>query len=169
MQLVEGLTFRALIKGDEYEMLELEEEMLRALPDPAWYYPSDIEEFREVCEEGSGCGFFDDGRLIGLAVCSNGDVRGELSYARKIGHDPENTWDFRDVIISPAYRLRGLHRAFLRFFTDKAREAGARAMYCTIDPNNTPSVAGFTRAGFALVKVQPAYDGRLRGYYVKPL
>lgn len=166
---LEGLTLRRLDTQDAQAMLALEKEMLAALPDESWYYPSDLDDFIKVGQEGSGYGYFDNGKLVALAVCSQGEPRGELSYARKIGHDPIGTWDFRDVMIEPKYRRRGLHTAFLQLYEDMARRDGAKAFYATIDPSNLPSIASFQKAGYTLQKTQPAYDGRLRGYYRKTL
>ena len=45
---VDGLLPRLLTPADVPAMLALQAEVLEALPDKRWYYPSDDEEFRQV-------------------------------------------------------------------------------------------------------------------------
>jgi ribosomal protein S18 acetylase RimI-like enzyme len=186
-----GLTLRQLVPEDMDAILELQEHVLRELPDPMWYVPSTLREHEENLARGEvfGClsakpkaaeavkgrgareaGTWDERAketksLVGFAVLSPWGPRGGDAYAAKLGEPVEDTFDARDVMVHIDYRRRGIHSAFLRLFAEMARVMGGRAIYATIDPDNLPSVRSFEKAGYAHIKTQPAYDGRLRGFY----
>lgn len=163
------LTFRPLKRADSPAIMALQQVMLGALPDPSWYYPSPEETFAQCCDRGETYGYWDGNTLAGFAILTPGSVRGEKSYAHKVGDPSENTFDFQDIMVHPSYRRRGMHSAFLSLFEAMSRELGGVAMYCTIAPDNFPSVSSFEKAGYHCVCQKPAYDGRLRGYYKKDL
>ncbi len=166
---LDGLTFRRLERADAGRIIELQAVMLAALPHRHWYYPSPEAMFADCCERGETFGYFDGERLAGFATLTPWYVRGENCYAAKAGQPVEDTYDFQDVMVHPDYRRRGVHSAFLALFERMAREAGGAAMYCTIAPDNAPSVASFTKAGYRCVVEKPAYEGMLRGYFRKEL
>ena len=164
-----GLDCRPLTRDDAPSIMVLQAAMLAALPDPCWYYPSAEEMFARCCERGETFGFWDGGSLAGFGTLTPWWVRPETCYAAKIGDSIEHAFDFQDVMVHTAYRRRGIHSALLQLFEDTARDAGGKALYCTIAPENLPSVRSFEKAGFTCVRVQPAYEGMLRGYYRKRL
>ena len=163
------LICRQLTPGDTGEILRLQAAMLQALEKPNWYYPSPGELFAECCARGESFGFWDGERLAGFGTLTPWHIRPLTCYAHKIGESPTHTFDFQDVMVDPAYRRRGIHTALLALFDRLARESDGVALYCTIAPDNLPSVASFTKAGYRCVKVQPAYEGMLRGYFRKLL
>ena len=160
-----GLRLRQLIPSDIEDMLALQARVLAALPDPAWYVPSERWEFVDALEGRDAFGYYDGDVLAGFAEITPAAARGERSYARKLNEPSADTFDFHDVMVSPDYRGRGIHTAFLQLFTEMARAVGGRAIYATVDPTNAPSYRNFERAGYALVVTQPAYDGRPRRFY----
>lgn len=162
---IDGLALRALTAADVDDMLRLQSEMLAALPDPRWYYPSERWEFELGVKDMDSFGYFDGAQLAGFAMISAAGSRAERGYAFKLGEDTARTYDFHDVMVLPAYRRRGIHTSFLRLFTDMARAEGGRAIYATVDPDNAASCRNFERAGYAFIKTTPAYDGRERRYY----
>ncbi|HNW87847.1 MAG TPA: GNAT family N-acetyltransferase [Candidatus Limiplasma sp.] len=164
-----GLSCRPLTVADTQAIMTLQAAMLAALPDPTWYYPSEAELFERCCERGESIGFISGATLAGFGTLTPWYIRPTTCYAKKIGAPAENTFDFQDVMVDPAYRRRGIHRALLALFERMTRDAGGLALYCTIAPDNVPSVASFQKAGYACVKVQPAYEGMLRGYFRKTL
>ena len=166
---VRGAKLRQLATGDLGRAAALQEIIFQHLADPSWYVASTVEEMDEVIGRGETFGFFAGETLVGYAAYSPWHARGDEAYARKLGEPAENTFDVRDMLTHPRYRRRGIQSAFLRLFEEIARALGGRAMYATIDPKNAPSIAGFEKAGFVLFKTQPAYDGRLRGYFKKEL
>jgi GNAT superfamily N-acetyltransferase len=166
---LEGFTCRQLAEPDAQAIMALQTAMLAALPSPTWYYPSPRALFAACCARGEAFGFFSGARLAGFAVLTPWHVRPDACYAHKVGDPPENTYDFQDVMVHPDFRRRGIHAALLSLFDRLAREAGGTALYCTIAPENLPSVASFQKAGYTCVRVQPAYEGMLRGYYRKAL
>ncbi|NLI21245.1 MAG: GNAT family N-acetyltransferase [Clostridiales bacterium] len=164
-----GLDCRPLVRENAANIMALQAAMLAALPDPCWYYPSDQDMFERCCERGESFGFWDGDTLAGFGTLTPWWVRPETCYAARIGDPTVLTFDFQDVMVHAAYRRLGIHSALLRLFEDVARSAGGKALYCTIAPENTPSVRSFEKAGYACVCVQPAYGGMLRGYYRKRL
>lgn len=166
---LEGLTCQQLTPADVDAIMALQTSMLAALPDPTWYYPSDWALFAGCCERGESFGFFDGRQLAGFGTLTPWYIRPATCYAAKINAPTANTFDFQDVMVSPPYRRRGIHSALLNLFERMARASGGIAMYCTIAPDNLPSVNSFQKAGYACVRVQPAYEGMLRGYFRKEL
>jgi ribosomal protein S18 acetylase RimI-like enzyme len=146
-------------------MLALQEDMLAALEDPAWYFPSEEWEFVSAVQGQEAWGCFDGDRLAGFAVMTPGDRRGEHSYAAMLDEPVEGSFDFHDLMVAPAMRRRGIHTAFLKLFAAMAAEDGGRAVYCTVDPGNGASWRNFERAGYRVVCTRPAYDGRMRRFY----
>lgn len=164
-----GLTLYKLTREDLEEVLELQQIVLSGLPDPSWYVTCTVQEHETNLSVGDVFACRAEKKLIGFAVLSKWDTRGENAYAAKLGQPAENSFDVRDVMVHPDYRRRGIHSAFLRLFMEIARAQGGEALYATIDPDNFPSVKSFEKAGFQHVKTQPAYDGRPRRYYRKEL
>lgn len=164
-----GLTFYQLTQEDLGAMMALQQLVLSGLPNPSWYVACTVQEHEINLSAGDVFACRAGKKLTGFAVLSKGDTREENAYAAKLGQPVENSFDVRDVMVHPDYRRRGIHSEFLRLFMETARSLGGEALYATIDPDNYPSVKSFEKAGFQHVKTQPAYDGRLRGYYRKEL
>ena len=162
---VEGLELRRLTPAHQAQMMQLQDEVLRALPDPAWYFPSEADEFAQWLRDGEGWGYFDGERLVAYGALGAAEDRGARSYARKLGEDAQGTFDFHDVLVDAAYRGRGIHTKLLALFTALGQARGGRAVYATIDPGNAASWRNFERAGYVCVTTRPAYDGRARRYY----
>ncbi|MEG0742339.1 MAG: GNAT family N-acetyltransferase [Clostridia bacterium] len=160
-----GLVLRQMIPEDVEAMLALQARVLAALPDPSWYVPSDRQEFTEALEARDAFGYYDGGVLAGFAEITPASARGERGYALKLNEPTRDTFDFHDVMVGPDYRGRGIHTAFLSLFSEMVRGLDGRAIYATVDPGNAPSYRNFERAGYALVVIKPAYDGRLRRFY----
>ena len=169
LPVLEGLLCRQLTAADAPNIIRLQADMLAALPHPTWYYPSDLAFFTECCERGECFGFFDGPTFAGFGTLTPWYIRPDTCYAHKIDDDPIHTFDFQDVMVAPSYRRRGIHMALHQLFECMAQEAGGVAMYCTIAPDNVPSIASFEKAGYTCVRIQPAYAGMLRGYFRKML
>lgn len=161
----EGLTLRPLTMEDVPAMLALQDQVLAALEDPSWYFPSEEWEFASAVRAGEAWGYFDGDMLAGFAEMTPGEARGEHSYAAKLGLPVAHSFDFHDVMVAPAMRRRGIQTAFLALFTTLAAEGGGTAMYATVDPGNGASWRNFERFGYQVVTTMPAYDGRMRRFY----
>lgn len=154
-----------LAARDVPEMLALQSRMLADLPCERWYFPNVEAEFAADCAAGFATGIRAEGRLIALGVACLGSLHPGGSYAAVVGDDPAHTFDFRDVMVDPAWRRQGIHSAYLALYRARAEAAGCTAVYATVDPDNAPSWRSFEKAGFRRVLVRPAYDGRVRAYY----
>lgn len=166
---LDGYTCRAFHVSDADSVMALQSAMIDTLPDPAWYYPSPKSLLCACIERGESFGFFRQDHLAGFGTLTPGYIRPDTCYAVKVGEPVEHTFDFQDVMVHPADRRRGIHTALLCLFDRLAREAGGTAIYCTIAPENRPSVTSFMKAGYRCVRVQSAYEGALRGYYRKDI
>lgn len=162
---IPGFTLRVLTPEDRYRMMAVRDAVIPALPDPRWYFAMEDHEIDEWLAAGSVVGYLDGDVLAGFASIMPWHMRTGHAYAEILGEEPENTYDFHDVMVQPAYRGHRMHQHFLQMFTDMARSLGGRAIYATVDPDNAPSWYNFEKAGYRCVLTQPAYDGRIRRYY----
>lgn len=162
---IKGLTLRQLVYEDMEVMMRLQDEVMAQLPDPAWFFPSEQWEFEAWLANREAFGYFDGEQLIGYAAMGAWSTRGAHGYAAVLGEPAENTYDFHDVLVKPAYRGRGVHTAFLALFEEMARAMDGKAIYATVDPGNCASWHNFEKAGYVCVSTRPAYDGRMRRYY----
>lgn len=162
---IPGYTLRVLTPGDKAQMMAMQTEVLSQLPDPSWYFPSEEWEFDAWLMGGEAVGYFQQDTLAGYAVITAWHARGAHSYAAILGHSAENTYDFHDVMVRPEHRGHGMHTRFLALFADAVQAAGGKAVYCTVDPENSASWHNFEKAGYQCLLTQPAYDGRSRRYY----
>lgn len=156
-----------LTEADLPAMMALQADMAAALPNPRWYFTSSQEEFAGEVAAGRVQGIRVHGELAAFAIAAPGG--GEGSYAAILGRDEPHSLDFQDVMVSPAYRRRGIHSYFLALFEQQARAQQMTAMYATVDPDNLPSLRSFEKAGWKRLTVRSAYDGRIRAYYRKAL
>lgn len=154
-----------LTAQDVPAMLALQQRMMAALPDPRWYFANTPEEFVDDTAHGFAYGIRQGGELIALGVACEGARHPGGSYAAVVGDAAPATFDFRDMIVDPAFRRQGIHSAYFAFFRRQAEEMGAAAIYATVDPDNAPSWRSFEKAGYRRVMVRNAYDGRIRAYY----
>lgn len=164
---LDGMAGRQMTEADADAIMALQALMLEALPDPTWYYPSERALFAACCQRGEAFGYWQGEQLAGFGILTPWYIRPETCYAHKVNEAALHTFDFQDVMVHPGFRRRGIHASLLSFFERLTREAGGVAMFCTIAPDNLPSVASFTKAGFVCIQKQPAYAGMLRGYYRK--
>ena len=155
---IKGLTLKPLGFEHKAMMMEMQDRVLGGLPNPQWYFPSEEWEFDQWLENGDAVGCFDGEKLAGYAVLTAWQIRGDHAYALCVEETPEDTFDFHDVMVETAYRGKGIHTRFLKLFTDMAREAGGKAIYATVDPENSASWHNFEKAGYRVVRIQPAYD-----------
>ena len=162
-----GLRLDQLALKDLTALMALQETVMTGLPSQEWYVPSTEEEQVENLQNGDVFGCWDGGKLAGFSVLTPWMDRGEKAYGPKVGEPAEGTYDLHDMMVDPDYRRRGIHSALLRLFDETVKILGGHAIYATISPDNLPSIKGFEKAGYMHMKTQPAYDGRLRGYYKK--
>lgn len=162
---IPGFELRVLTMEDKRRMLDLRDAVMAALPDPRWYFSMEEQEVEEWLGQSSVAGYLDGDVLAGFAAITPWFQREGHAYAGVLGDPVENTYDFHDVMVHPAYRGNRMHQRLLKLGTASVRALGGRAMYCTVDPDNSASWYNFEKEGYRCVVTQPAYDGRERRYY----
>ncbi len=162
---IPGFTLRCLDEGDRQRMMDIRDAVMAVLPDPRWYFSMEDEEIDEWLGEHGVVGYLDGDVLAGFAAITPEYLRKDHSYARVLGDAPADTFDFHDVMVHPAYRGHRMHQQFLSIFTKSVKALGGKAVYATVDPENSASWYNFEKEGYKCVVTQPAYDGRDRRYY----
>ena len=157
-----------LTAQDGPAIMQLQQEMLAALPSPRWYYPSTLEEFSAHAAAGHALGLKANGLLIALNIAVAAS-ESDHSYAALMGLDEPNSMDFQDIMVSPAWRRQGIHSFFLSLREEEARKNHMTSIFATVDPDNVPSLRAFEKAGYVIIGQQDAYDGRPRCYLRKAL
>lgn len=162
---IPGFAIRQLTPEDKPKMFAIRDAVMAVLPDPRWYFSMEEWEIDEWLAARSVVGYLDGDVLAGFGAITPEYERGDHSYARVLGEPAENTFDFHDVMVHPAYRGHRMHQQFLSLFTQSVRQLGGRAVYATVDPENSASWYNFEKEGYRCIVTQPAYDGRDRRYY----
>ena len=147
------------------DMMLLQQQVLDALPNPRWYFPSEEYEFDQWLLDGDAYGFLKGNTLCGYGVITPAEARGSHSYAAVLNFESAHTFDFHDILVLPAYRGLGMHTELLGLFENMVRAVGGTAIYATIDPENEASWHNFEKAGYVCLCTKSAYDGRPRRYY----
>ena len=166
---IPGFEMRVLTMEDFCRMQAIREAVMAVLPDPRWYFSMTDEEITEWLSQQSVVGYLDGDTLCGFGAITPHFQRPGHAYAEVLGEPVENTYDFHDVMVHPDYRGHRMHQQFLKLFTQSVRDEGGKAIYCTVDPENSASWYNFEKEGYVCVVTQPAYDGRARRYYKKTL
>ena len=162
---ISGFTLRQLTMEDKPLMFAIRDAVMAKLPDPRWYFSMEEWEINQWLSERSVVGYLDGDTLAGFAAITSEYQRLDHSYARVLGEDAKDTFDFHDVMVHPDYRGHRMHQRFLQIFTQSVKELGGKAVYATVDPENSASWYNFEKEGYVCVVTQPAYDGRDRRYY----
>lgn len=162
---IPGFILRQLTPDDKPLMFAIRDAVMASLPDPRWYFSMEEWEIDEWLSQRSVVGYLDGGTLAGFAAITPEEERGEHSYARVLGEDASHTFDFHDVMVHPSYRGHRMHQRFLSLFTQSVKELDGRAVYATVDPENSASWYNFEKEGYVCLLTQPAYDGRDRRFY----
>lgn len=162
---IPGFTLRVLTPEDRKRMQDLREAVMAKLPNPRWYFSMEDWEIDEWLGQGSVIGYLDGDRLAGFGAITPWHQRPGHHYAGVLGEPEQDTYDFHDVMVHPDCRGNRMHQHFLRIFTDSAKAQGGKAIYATVDPENSASWYNFEKEGYVCLLTQPAYDGRDRRYY----
>lgn len=162
---IPGFTLRQLTPADKPKMFAIRDAVMEKLPDPRWYFSMEEWEIDQWLSEQSVVGYLDGDTLAGFGAITPEYQRLQQSYARKLGEEDKDTFDFHDVMVHPDYRGHRMHQHLLRIFTQSAKDLGGRAIYATVDPENSASWYNFEKEGYECLVTKPAYDGRDRRYY----
>lgn len=138
-----------LTEADLPAMMALQSVMLAELPVPRWYCTSTAAEFAKDVRAEHVHGIRWQGELIAFAIAVPGEGS-EDSYAKKLHHDPAHTLDFRDVMVSPRYRRRGIHSFFLTFFERQAPRPGKLRSTRRSIPTTSPAAPASKKPAGAL-------------------
>jgi len=162
---IPGYTLRVLTPADRSLMQDLRQAVMEALPNPRWYFSMEDWVIDEWLSQSSAVGYLADGVLAGFGAITPWHQRPGHHYAGVLGEPEQDTYDFHDVMVHPAHRGHRMHQQLLKLFTASVNALNGRAVYATVDPENSASWYNFEKEGYVCLLTQPAYDGRDRRYY----
>ncbi len=143
------------------EILDLQDECVSMLPDENLYYPLSREELLESLHLDKVTGVFYKNTLVGVAVTVVNRI-GHRNLANEIGCDPEHSFTFDAVMVSPEWRGYGLQTILLKECIKMAEENEIKQIVATVSPDNAHSLINFRNLGFEIVSTSEKYDGLIR-------
>lgn len=156
-----------LDEGRLHELIELQDIIIKALPDPELFWTHPVDYFREVFKvERSVIGVSTEDGLIAYSLvylpggCDLQD--GCFNLGRDIGLSEE---DLRKVahlqatVVHPAYRGNSLQRRMSEQHLKVLKEMGYEHILCTISPKNPMSLRNFLLCGFVIKGLKRKFNG----------
>lgn len=150
------------------QMLQLQKEVVTALPDPQLFVASSKEDFEAALKENT---------VIGIVTCSHQLIA--LGIYLETGNTPCNYgWDLGlteaaleevgqidTTLVAPLYRGNGLQKILCETLEQISRVQGKSLITATVSPYNSYSLNTFLKLGYEIKKDLLKYGG-LRRYIV---
>ncbi|MDM7934478.1 MAG: GNAT family N-acetyltransferase [Methanothrix sp.] len=144
-----SLSYRMCFLGEEElpEILQLQEEVALALPDPEIF----ILHGRDDLQGALGLsviGIRSEGRLAAYSMVripSEDDLGAEIGIPQR-----SSVIHLQATAVHPSYRGFGLQRRMILAHLKVIREMGYRHICCTVSPKNPVSLANFLSCGFLI-------------------
>lgn len=159
------IVFREAGPEDIDKVMQLQQEVVDALPDKDLYQTSTREEYLEQLEED--CCFMAecDGEVAGFSVLVPNNADNPRNYGKYFDYDREQlavTCSLDLTMVSPNYRGLGIQRDFNKIRIGTAVAMGAKEGLATISPDNPYSYRNFTVLNFDIVEQREMYGGKQR-------
>jgi GNAT superfamily N-acetyltransferase len=151
-----------LDEKDIPDILNLQAQVARCLPDPKIFHLQSEEDLREIfCLERSVIGVMADDVLAAYSIIR---IPGEA--ADNLGRDLNlpseelgNVAHLQAIAVHPAYRGSGLQRRMERAHLEVIEELGFKHICCTISPENPISLRNTLQCGFLIKGLRPKFEG----------
>lgn len=160
-----AISFRKAGPEDIDKVMQLQQDIVDALPDKDLYQTSTREEYLEQLNED--CCFMAecDGEVAGFSVLVPNDADNPRNYGKYFDYDREQmarTASLDLTMVSPKYRGHGIQRIFNKIRIGTAVAMGATEGLATISPDNPYSYRNFTVLNFDIVEQREMYGGKQR-------
>lgn len=99
----------------------------------------DIDDLNEIIEQGNSFGAFENGELIGWAIC---DFR-----------KWNNSLFIENILISEKFRGQSIGKLFIKNINRKARELQCRMVELEVQNTNYPAIQFYQKAGFTITGI----------------
>lgn len=99
----------------------------------------DIDDLNEIIEQGNSFGAFENGKLIGWAICSF--------------REWNNSLFIENILISEEFRGQNIGRLFIKNISRKARELQCRMVELETQNTNYPAIKFYKSAGFTITGI----------------
>jgi len=166
-------TIRPLGANALPEILAMQDEALRMLPDPDILRantPKMLGDCLSAPHSAIGA-FSKDGELAGIAILFVPGLD-EENIALAAGLSEEEaaaSVNMKLVIVRPQHQGHGLQRKMMAVLEEEARQRGFLSLWTTVSPLNTFSRRNVLACGYQFVCEQRKYGGLLRELFTKPL
>ncbi len=169
---VNEFVFRQCGSADLEDILFIQEEAFRVLPDPSLLRRNTSEMLAScLTDPHYTLGVFHKDKLAAFGILYDG-----LQTDENIGIDMGLTGEklndvinFKLVIVLPEYRGNSLQRLIIERLSETARQKNKKIMCATVSPDNAHSISNFEKCGFILHSVKTKYGGMKRNIYYKNL
>jgi len=159
---------------DQKQLLELQQLVIDALPDPAYYYPSTTQELETALADPTRfrCLQVVDGQqIVGFAYTIY-EPDEQYDLYRNLP-DPAKKQDrciLETVFVHPDYRGYGIQRLLVDVLCHWAWQDGKRSVCATVHPENRYSQQNFEKLGFYKINDKPVEKyGNVRNFYLRQL
>ncbi len=165
----DNLTIRKLDVGYIGAMLDIQEEVIAALPNPDLLRRNTYQTL-EVCflPPSLVLGAFDGDKFVGFGILYiAGEDSENLAYSLDSHGDLCEYANVKLVIVREGYRGNGLQRRFVKLFEEYSKNVGIKVLLSTVSPLNGYSSRNLEMSGFKVVKELKKYGGKERYLYYK--
>lgn len=144
------------------DILSLQEEVARCLPDPKIFHLQSEESLWHNFQiERSVIGVLAEDRLAAFSIIRvPGDASENLGRDLSIpSEELGNVAHLQAIAVHPEYRGRGLQRKMERAHIGVIEEMGFKHVCCTIAPQNPVSLHNTLECGFLIKALRPKFEG----------
>ncbi|MCP4021031.1 MAG: GNAT family N-acetyltransferase [Desulfobacteraceae bacterium] len=160
-------TLRRLLLSDLHQIMQLQERIVRALPDKNLFYPDTADFYISMINSSKNLveGIFFNGKLIAFSLLLIPDSL-DYNLGVDIGLSQEDLSSVAHaemIFVDPAFRGNKLQRFFLKRRIEYASDNGYFIILTTVAPSNKASLNNLRKSGFKILKPNVIkYGGMLR-------
>jgi GNAT superfamily N-acetyltransferase len=151
-----------LDEKDIPDILNLQAQVARCLPDPKIFHLQSEEDLREIfCLERSVIGVMADDVLAAYSIIRiPGDAADNLGRDLNLpSKELGNVAHLQAIAVHPAYRGEGLQRRMERAHLGVIEDLGFKHVCCTISPQNPVSLRNTLECGFLIKGLRLKFEG----------
>lgn len=161
---VEVFLIRRCTVTDLSDIIDLQLNVYKGLPDPGLYALVDESDIEESLQEDYCYGTYHNGQMVAFTMMIANRVS-HRNYGTYVGYPEERLPDcvsLEITIVDKEFRGFGLQRLFVQIREEEALRHGAKESLVTIAPDNTYSLNNLLKSGYEIIETRPLYEGALR-------